>query len=88
MSSSGPSRNPLNHASSTNEAMDVDAAQVASQVSAGGPRQSQPATTRRRYRDQNWEQYKELLHQLYMEQGNSLAEVMKHMQQEHGFGPT
>ncbi|KAF1958926.1 hypothetical protein CC80DRAFT_533884 [Byssothecium circinans] len=75
--------------SSGQDAMEVDTERRASEaLTAHVPNAPQTATTRRRYRDQDWEQHKDLLYRLYMDDRNSLSDVKKVMQEEHNFSPT
>ena len=49
--------------------------------------QHQAANPRRRFRDQGWEVHKDILHQLYMVDANSLPAVREHMQLKYNFSP-
>ncbi|KAF2786480.1 hypothetical protein K505DRAFT_289676, partial [Melanomma pulvis-pyrius CBS 109.77] len=50
--------------------------------------QRQATNSRRRFRNQDWEEHRDVLHQLYMVEDNSLLAVMERMQQGYNFGPT
>ena len=60
------------------DAMEIEPAQAGRPPLIGPQRQA--TNSRRRFRNQDWEEHRDTLHQLYMVEDKSLPAVMEHMQ--------